>query len=530
MKSNVLARVRPGWVVAILVIVSVTTTVLAMRRNSTTFDEIAPIAVGARGWHTGDWSMMTRFPPVMQYLYGIPGVLSHPNYPREGMTRNHYEYAREFLWKSGNDPEALVFRARLIAALFVGLLIVVTYGFASAYFGSGVGLLAASVVAFLPDVLAHGGVAYNDVPIAVAFMAALWAIDHAVRQPTLRNGVVAGLLASLALAIKHSALALGPIAIALVVMELLTRPDRRAWLRQIASVVGVAVIAAYLLQVLLYRGDFALALLRDSTGGLASHVSGGHSAANPSAIFHEKPGWEFYPLTFFLKTPLAFHLLMVLGIIGGVRTLRRERIHNLLLSRARAPLVACIIFGLIVSAARLVIGFRYVLPMLPLLAVLAAAGCMALWQQRRELRVAIVALVIWSAASTLSFYPDFLAYSSEYPPDREHAYRVLGDSSLDWGQGLIQLRDFMRENHIDQVYLGYFGSAIPEGYGINYVALPSFLPLTQKPLPAQHPRFAVVSATLLAGQYVNRDYYGNLHQARPYKILAHTLYVFEADD
>ncbi|HEX6557888.1 MAG TPA: hypothetical protein VF021_00455, partial [Longimicrobiales bacterium] len=70
----------------------------------------------------------------------------------------------------------------------------------------------------------------------------------------------------------------------------------------------------------------------------------------------------------------------------------------------------------------------------------------------------------------------------------------------------------------------------PEGYGINYVALPSFLPLTVRPLPKRHPRFAVVSATLLAGQYVNRDYYGNLHQARPYRILAHTLYVFEADD
>jgi hypothetical protein len=99
------------------------------------------------------------------------------------------------------------------------------------------------------------------------------------------------------------------------------------------------------------------------------------------------------------------------------------------------------------------------------------------------------------------------------------------DSSTDWGQGLVALRQFMLARGIDRVALAYFGSALPEGYGIAYVPLPSFLEL-----PAQAPgapRYLVVSATLLAGSYVNGDPYAVLRPLRPTAIVADTLYVYD---
>ena len=82
---------------ALLVLASTGTTIAAMRHTSATFDEITTVAVGARGWHTGDWEMMPDFPPVMQYLYGLPGFLSRPNYPEDNPYR--YFYARSFMFQ-----------------------------------------------------------------------------------------------------------------------------------------------------------------------------------------------------------------------------------------------------------------------------------------------------------------------------------------------------------------------------------------------------------------------------------------------
>lgn len=519
---------RPVWLVAALVVVSMGTTIFAMRRTSATFDEIAPIAVGAYGWETGDWTRMTRFPPVMQYLYGVPGYLARPKYPAQFV--DHYMYAREFLWQSGNDAESLIFRARLVTACFAGVLIILTFAFTRSYFEDRTALLAAALVAFLPDVLAHGGIAYNDLPLATAFLAALWAIDGSVRNPSIASGALAGLLASLALGIKHSAFALGPVAIVLIVLEALGREDRRAWGKRIAPALGIGVLAGYLLQVILYRGDLALLYLIDGTGALREHLSEGHGTPDPSGSPIADAGWYFYPRTFLLKTPVAFQLMLLLGIAGGILSLRTDWRRKVSTGPARVLLVGVLLFGFALIRSNLVIGFRYALPVLPLLAILAAAGCMVLWSRARAYRVAIVGLAIVSAASTLSFYPHFIAYSSEYPPGPDRAYEQLFDSSLDWGQSLIALREFMQAEKVDVVYLGYFGSALPEGYGIRYVPLPSFFPLSPQPPSAQNPKFAVVSATLLAGRYVSADTYREPREKlRPYRVLGHNLFVYEVE-
>ena len=133
-------------------------------------------------------------------------------------------------------------------------------------------------------------------------------------------------------------------------------------------------------------------------------------------------------------------------------------------------------------------GFRYALPMMPLLAVLAAAGVARVWRRfRRSVRGLLVGLVALQAFSVLSVYPHFLAYSSVWVGGRDRAYQALVDSNLDWGQGLHELRAFMEDEGVSSVRLSYFGSAVPEAYGIEYVALPSFSASTRS---ARRPRRA----------------------------------------
>jgi len=103
----------------------------------------------------------------------------------------------------------------------------------------------------------------------------------------------------------------------------------------------------------------------------------------------------------------------------------------------------------------------------------------------------------------------------------DNSYRLLSDSNVDWGQGLLALRKY-QEDHPGQPFaLAYFGSVDPQVYGIQV-----------RPL-AEDERTSgtvVVSATQLSGQYL-RDpaaYRWVLHH-KLNAVLDHSLYVFDVD-
>src|SRR5690606_18078958 len=154
--------------VAILLVCGVAT-VAAMRRTSTTFDEIVLMAGGARGFETGRFDLVPEQGPLMQYVYGLPIHLAGPEYPVEAEYSGrppygyHYAYAQHFFFKSSNDPERLAFLGRLGAVACALGLVLVAFAFTRRLAGDTAALIAAALVAFMPDVLAHGGIAYNDV-------------------------------------------------------------------------------------------------------------------------------------------------------------------------------------------------------------------------------------------------------------------------------------------------------------------------------------------------------------------------------
>ena len=118
----------------VITLMSACTTTLAMRRTSTTFDEIVMIAGGARGFETGRFDIAPEHPPLTQYLYGLPVYLDGVKYPVEVNPPKdmgyRYRYAREFFWRVGNDPERVAFLGRLGAVACAAGLIVAVFFFA----------------------------------------------------------------------------------------------------------------------------------------------------------------------------------------------------------------------------------------------------------------------------------------------------------------------------------------------------------------------------------------------------------------
>jgi len=523
-------------------------TVTALR-TSTTFDEIVLVSSGARVLEHGGVPLAADQPPLASYLYAVPLRMAGQKLPSEQAHdwdyTSRWEYARDLYFRVGNDPETVALLSRAVAIGVALTLITLAFAYGSWIGGSGLGLLAAFLTALLPDVLAHGAIAYNDMPLAVAYLAGLWAADVFARGPSLRKGVIVGALGAAALGIKFSAVALAPVVAVLVALEAPGRGLQRArWVKSIALGGLAAVVAAYAVTVVIYRGDFWLLYLEAGLRSTMRHAAEGHPA--PAYLLGETSEsgfWYFFPAVFLFKTPAALHLLLPVatwGLLAGPRGRRRGglppgrmpeqgRLAALLSSRLRGPAVGVLVFGVFLLRTGLNVGFRYALPALPPFLLLVAAGLVRFWTLvGTRQRMAVALLLLLYAGSTLSAAPHWLGYRSEWIRMRPAGREAVIDSSVDWGQGLVELRSYMREEGLDRVRLGYFGSALPEAYGIVYDPLPSFLPLG--PSDGGAPGATVISVTNLHGLYFEgADPFASYRDRSPDRVLAGSLYVYSGN-
>lgn len=510
---------------------------LGAGRTSATFDEIVLVSGGLRGIEEQRWDMVTDQPPLMMYSYGLAARSASPVRPAEDrawLFDDRWDYARDLFFRQGNDPTELLARARVVASVLATVLVAAAGAYAWWIAGPLAAGAAALFTALTPDVLAHGGVAYNDLPLALAYLLAVWALDVAVRLPTPQRAALAGLAVTAAFGIKLSALALVPVAALLMGAGVWSHRRDRAWLRDFGASTSVGALALYASFVVLYRGDATLTLFRFNFWRTVLHASGGHEA--PAYLFGETSvsGWWYYfPVAFFLKTPVAFQVMLGLGAVSLILAwlARSRRLESLLDWRGRGPLLGAVVFGALLMRSDLNAGFRHALPVMPLLAVLAALGLVRVWRRSgRPLRGFVVVLVALQAFSVLSAYPHFLAFSSAWVGGRDEAHRALLDSNLDWGQGLLELRRFMEEEGVSSVRLSYFGSAVPEAYGVEYVALPSFFRFDHERTTAAEasPRFTAISATNLHGLYLQgRDPFASYRAREPFRVIAHSLFVYD---
>jgi len=76
---------------------------------------------------------------------------------------------------------------------------------------------------------------------------------------------------------------------------------------------------------------------------------------------------------------------------------------------------------------------------------------------RRPATIAGAALALWLVAGSLLAHPDYLAWFNEIASSKPEYF--LAESDLDWGQDLQRLSNTLRRLGVQQVHLGYFGTA-----------------------------------------------------------------------
>ncbi|HEX8372328.1 MAG TPA: glycosyltransferase family 39 protein [Chthoniobacterales bacterium] len=216
--------------------------------------------------------------------------------------------------------------------------------------------------------------------------------------------------------------------------------------------------------------------------------------------------WEYFLCTFFFKTPI----LTLAAFAGGLAVAIRRR-----QSWFFFPLVPVFVYLAVSLASGLNIGHRHLLPIYPFLFVMA--GSVALiwkkWQPAARRWTAILAVVLVAVSSTVVLappwrpavvYPHYLSYFNELAGGPRNGYQVLGDSNLDWGQGLPELKEWLDARNIKEtVNLCYFGMADPRYYGFSHVKLPGGYHLEPATdfSKAVIPGYVAISATNLQGIY-----------------------------
>jgi 4-amino-4-deoxy-L-arabinose transferase-like glycosyltransferase len=228
----------------------------------------------------------------------------------------------------------------------------------------------------------------------------------------------------------------------------------------------------------------------------------------------EKGWWYYYFYCAAVKGPLGTLGLLAAGALAAClfRSCRRELTTEAALLLPMATLFLCVSFETGLNS-----HFRYVLPAFPFAFVFAGRLGPLCRSGSHWWRWILIGVLALNAASVLWVHPHYLTYFNELAGGPLGGGRHLADSNIDWGQGLLALRDWLHDRDAGRkLYLAYFGTMDPAVIGIQYDPPP-----LDGPVPGLH----AVSVNYLLGMPANALTYYRRFQ--PVATPGNSIYVYD---
>jgi len=536
-------RPRAGSAAVVLLLAVFVAQCLAfVRANAQTYDEGVTLAAGLRLIETGVDDVNLEHPPLAKVIVALPVKLfASPKLDVPAWAKRQesgFGLGRDLLYASGVPHERLLWLGRapmlLLATALVGLIGL----FAWRLWGPRAGLLALVLAAFEPNLVAHGSLMGLDLPMAFWLTTALFAVHEHVLSARVLWLVVAGLAAGCALATKHS----GPLLVAAVVVALFAEALRSGkvtpWWDSATAVTGrFRALVSEAGNVLLLVG-VALVVIRVAVGrsGYEAYLAGmraqlAHQAHGHPAFFLgevSRTGWvSYFPVALALKLP-------PLTLVAAALSLVFARFGARFGSGIPVVLAPALVLCGSLLFARINIGVRYALPLVPLLIVLGSR--VATLPLSRWASVALGLGLVHHAIAALRVAPHDLAFFSDLAGGPARGHRYLADSNLDWGQDVGGLARWLGEREPPRrTYLAYFGSADPRAYGVRYRPAPNSCPhpapWRREPEPPNGRELLAVSAMNLQGVFFDDPKaYAWLGARQPVAVIGYSISVYDITD
>jgi hypothetical protein len=526
------ARLRKiffGWpVVVVLLGLHWLMAVSAMRQKCATFDEMAHLTGGYSYWRCHDYRLGNGV--FLQRWATIPLLSQSLRFPSSEnpawQKSSVWHVGQQFFYELSNPIDSMLLRARAMSALLGVALGLLVYLWSRHLFGPVGGLLSLVLFVFCPTLLGNGALIKADVATALFFLFSTWAWWRLLHKVTVGTVLTSALAMTGLFLTKMSAPLFVIMAVLTTCARLLSSQPmqlclgRRRWefgrWKQAAALIPITAVHVLIAFVLIWASfGFRYSAFQTATPGVDKLDPGWEAVLDkpgpvtdviqlarrwevlPEAFLfdfaysyqntqirsaflngaHSIVGWPmFFPYCFLVKTPLAFFLILGLAITA---LLCQWRVPGFWY-RTLPLWIFLVVYGAFSIRSHINIGHRHLLPVYPVLYVLAGAAAWWFTKKRWVAGIAVLAAVGWFVFASLWIRPHYMAYFNELAGGPRNGYRHLVDSSLDWGQDLPGLKTWLVEEGLDRsdtvtpVYLSYFGTGDPSYYKIAAQRLPGY--------------------------------------------------------
>ena len=483
----------------------------SVHEQSQTWDEQDHIFAGYMSWKTSDFGLNPEHPPLVKYVATIPILnmqLSVPKIQPRDFKVDAFLNGKDFLYK--NDGIKILWRTRVMATIFSLIGALVVFFCAAEMFGSTAGLFALALFVFEPNLIAHGAYVTTDMALSAFMLATIYTFYRFTQKPTIGRMLLVGLAFGLVISSKHSGVLLLPMLVALAITEIILRRGKSSdanapKLNVQRMITGFAVFSALALFILWAMYGFRFT---SRPPGLELHPSFADyiQGLNPRnhwliatvARFHLLPEsylygladvrmlsdymptyifgkvyahgvWYYFPVSFVVKSTLAFLLLLIITIVAIATRAFNKRREILYM------VIPTVIYLGVAMSTGINIGARHVLPLWLLLSVLISGAAVSLLSRDRRWMYALGVLLLAHAVTTVQSYPqNYIPYSNALFGGPSNTYKVLSDSNTDWAQQLHSTRRYLESRGIKDCWFAYFAAG---GVDTSYYGIPC------KPLP-----------------------------------------------
>jgi 4-amino-4-deoxy-L-arabinose transferase-like glycosyltransferase len=438
----------------------------------------------------GDFHPYQVNPPLVRMLGAIPVAVfgggidfellpKPPGFRSEGflgMAYIHQQGHEVFRWVS-------IARTAVIPVAIFGTLLINRIG--RHFGGQAVGLFGSALWVFSPTILAYGGTITPDTAATVFGLWAAWCFYGWFRLGRKRDAVWLGFSVAAAVLSKSTWIILPPLfLLVFIVLKTAFRSRTPFWLhwRQVALAAVIAWIlihAAYDFHgVMRPLGSFRF-ISQTFSGNDNSSISvvpkpGNRFVNTPLAWlpaplpatyiegidvqkrdfelkemrsyllgnWGERGWWYYYGVAWLVKEPIAFWLILAIG--WGFALRRNQQWSSS--KRTGIAVMVCpgfLVFLFVSSQTGFNHHLRYVLPAFPAMFLIAA---LPVSRVNGLVRKILQALLVWFAISSVVMVPRSYAYFSEAVGGWRNGHCYLNASNLDWGQDLLAIRQWAREN------------------------------------------------------------------------------------
>lgn len=506
--------------------------------NSPNIDELAHLPSGISHWKFGRFDLYRVNPPLVRMVAAMPvmmtdAVLDWSNYRDSPYSRSEFLVGQSFVTNNQFESFRYFAMARLACIPFSLLGCVVAYRWAMELYGANAAIVAMSLYAFCPNMLAWGASITPDAAAASTALLAVWTFWKWLKSPKLSMAVAAGLALGVALLCKTTAVFLFPFYFTVWIGARVRHsgtPEAGKWPVRHFAVLSVS--GAYLLNLgygfegsLTRLGDFRF-VSRALSGEEVPHeganrFSGSILAGVPVPLpfnfvrgidlqkfdfeqgkwsylmgEQKKGGWWYYYLVAFaVKNPLAFLTIMVTALVSVFRG--RPSLHRHELFLLVPPLF---LFVLVSSQTGFNRYYRYLLPCVPFLFVFASRIVSGTNLRSQWGRIALACAVVM-AAETLFVFPHTMSFFNIAVGGPLHGPEYLLDGNVDWGQDLLELKRWYDAHpEARPFHAAYFADwdIAPSIARIESEAIPKHTDLTQPP-PDLAPGWYAVSVNYVYG-------------------------------